>query len=134
MAARTGIDGGLNKRVSNAYHDCKRRAREAGQALDFGLEDLRALVLHKLRGGRCLYCGVPIDGMNWSLDHCQPVCRGGSFAMDNVVICCQACNTVKGVLSGTEYFDLLCLIRGWTDMARKSVIARLKAGAKLTRR
>lgn len=47
---------------------------------------------------RCVYCGrtAAEDGVRIVVDHMVPVCAGGATAMDNLVACCEDCNTEKG--------------------------------------
>lgn len=47
---------------------------------------------------RCGYCGVREDdaGATLTVDHFQPVSRGGSDDEDNLVYACHACNEFKG--------------------------------------
>lgn len=43
---------------------------------------------------RCAYCGV--QGVTLTLDHLFPRVRKGSDSGDNLVYCCQSCNSSKG--------------------------------------
>lgn len=46
---------------------------------------------------RCGYCGVSETeyGATLTIDHYQPVSRGGSDERENLVYCCHACNEFK---------------------------------------
>ncbi|WP_184198745.1 HNH endonuclease [Armatimonas rosea] len=46
---------------------------------------------------RCGYCGVSEAeyGASLTIDHYQPVSRGGSDDSENLVYCCHACNEFK---------------------------------------
>ncbi|RIK26955.1 MAG: hypothetical protein DCC55_39675 [Chloroflexi bacterium] len=49
-------------------------------------------------GFRCVYCGYsPVDGDNvvLTVDHILPVAMGGPDRADNLVACCQSCNSQK---------------------------------------
>ena len=48
--------------------------------------------LHRLTGGRCLYCGAASE----SIDHVHPRSRGGASVTENCVPACLACNGRKG--------------------------------------
>ena len=67
-------------------------------------------VLEKTRG-KCFYCECELpadrhdydwDGKivvtyrQWDVDHVQPVCKGGSNHIDNLVPSCKRCNSKKG--------------------------------------
>ena len=47
---------------------------------------------------RCGYCGVfeTDTGAHLTIDHFQPVAKGGMDAPDNLVYCCHTCNEFKG--------------------------------------
>ncbi len=43
----------------------------------------------------CYYCGIWLMGLapdQATLEHIQPVSRGGAHAMYNIVPCCERCN------------------------------------------
>lgn len=60
----------------------------------------------KVSGG-CFYCGKVLKARNRTKDHVVPIARGGSRLSHNVVTCCFACNQLKGILTGEEFFTLL---------------------------
>jgi ubiquinone/menaquinone biosynthesis C-methylase UbiE len=45
-----------------------------------------------LQGGRCFYCGAPIDAEEACLDHVIPKSLGGKGTDDNLVVCCRSIN------------------------------------------
>ena len=47
-------------------------------------------------GGRCAYCGHPIDIKDMQVDHIFPKWRGGPDAMENLNPSCRMCNFYKG--------------------------------------
>lgn len=55
-------------------------------------------------GRRCVYCAVPLDYENATLDHVYPVAKGGIDVAGNLVSACNACNRLKGDLHPTEFF------------------------------
>src|SRR5205823_15002594 len=91
------------QRSYDAYQLHKRKARAAGQFVDFGLEDLRAYVLNNLGDRRCPYCRGPILVNNFALSPKIPPERGGSFAFHNLVVTCADCEKAKGVLDYIEF-------------------------------
>lgn len=48
------------------------------------------------KASHCPYCSSHMGSMQKSLDHIQPLSRGGRHAIGNVVVCCKTCNTSKG--------------------------------------
>ena len=53
-------------------------------------------------GTRCHYCGVelvfshPIHAkITYTVDHIQPVSKGGTDALENLVLACRSCNSTK---------------------------------------
>lgn len=43
----------------------------------------------------CPYCGTPLNDLNKSIDHLDPVCKGGIHSLKNILICCKRCNYEK---------------------------------------
>ena len=54
--------------------------------------------LRQLYNFRCGYCGVSATdvGAALTIDHFQPISRGGGDIPANWVYCCFACNNAKG--------------------------------------
>lgn len=105
--------------------------RVPGRDLPFDLEDLRRHLAKRigLNAKPCTYCGAAIDILSLSLDHQDPVSRGGSLALDNLIECCADCNRLKGPLTAEEFTDLLAFLRGLPAAAQTDIRQRLKAGA-----
>lgn len=117
------------KRTTNAIDSHRKRAKAAGQRLDYGLDEFREKVIESLRLP-CYYCGVGLTDANWSSDHSTPTSRGGSYCLWNVEIVCKHCNEAKGALTHEEFSALLCVLRDFQSQARLNVIQRLRAGAR----
>jgi hypothetical protein len=105
--------------------------RVPGRELPFDLEDLRRHLAKRigLNAKPCTYCGAAIDILSLSLDHQDPVSRGGSLALDNLVECCADCNRLKGPLTAEEFGLLLDFLRKLPAAAQTDLRQRLKAGA-----
>ncbi|MFL6427804.1 MAG: HNH endonuclease [Acidobacteriaceae bacterium] len=105
--------------------------RVPGRELPFDLEDLRRHLGKRigLNAKPCTYCGTPIDIRNLSLDHQEPVSRGGSLALDNLIECCADCNRLKGALTAEEFGLLLEFLRTLPPAAQTDLRRRLNAGA-----
>ena len=80
-----------------------RRARIAAVPFDRGIS---VPALRKRDGDRCYYCSARMvfrsfkkgerPGTQATLEHMQPISRGGSHTWDNCVLACWACNIGKG--------------------------------------
>lgn len=46
-------------------------------------------------GNVCYYCGVTVAKDRLQMDHIVPRSRGGTNAIDNLVLSCPSCNKVK---------------------------------------
>lgn len=57
-----------------------------------------------IRTEACAYCRKPA---NTGLDHWIPISRGGGSTVTNVLPCCHVCNTMKNMLTGDEFLDVL---------------------------
>ncbi|MDB5822186.1 MAG: nuclease [Herminiimonas sp.] len=44
----------------------------------------------------CPYCRLPLAPRTKTLDHVKPLNTGGMHSVDNVAVCCKACNLSKG--------------------------------------
>ncbi|MEJ7811091.1 MAG: HNH endonuclease [Gemmatimonadaceae bacterium] len=69
-------------------------------------EHKRALKRATLRdcAQRCVYCGICLDLQIATLDHVQPLAKGGIHAPGNVVAACGTCNRRKGDMLPHEFF------------------------------
>lgn len=77
----------------------------------------------------CCYCGSPITYKNLSIDHSQPLSRGGSFDLANLRVCCLKCNRSKGAMTEIEFIQLQQLVATWED-GGKDLFARLRRGGR----
>jgi 5-methylcytosine-specific restriction endonuclease McrA len=120
----------LRRRIGNVYFSQKRRAEGREQTFPFDLGLFRELVEQAVKKGLCDYCQGPLTEESWSLDHMTPVARGGASTGSNLLICCRSCNEAKGILTDREWMELYRVIQGWPDVARQSILRRLRAGGK----
>jgi len=64
----------------------------------------RRVKLLKKQEGVCAYCDKKFDENNTpTVDHIIPKSKGGSYRLDNLVLVCSNCNTLKGNL--TSYHE-----------------------------
>jgi 5-methylcytosine-specific restriction endonuclease McrA len=120
------------RRSANIYRHQRDRAREYGQELPYRLPDFRELVVRCL-DGLCLYCGRPLTVANFSADHSDPTSCSRDFHLANVEIVCLRCNQTKGVMSAQEFLKLLQALKDFRPKTRQDVLARLRAGGRLTK-
>ncbi|WP_290932804.1 HNH endonuclease signature motif containing protein [Fibrobacter sp.] len=77
-------------------------------------------IVYEKYGGRCAYCGQPIEMKDMQVDHIVPIARGHSDALmkadnmergteniDNYNPACRACNFRKGMLDIEEFREAL---------------------------
>ncbi len=121
---------GLMRRTADIYFGQKKRAKVASVALKYTLEELRRRINEDLAHGWCVYCKGPLTEENLTVDHSEPIARGGGWEIDNLTVCCKTCNLAKGPLRALEFLDLMNVVGHFPDFARKNVLARLKAGGK----
>jgi 5-methylcytosine-specific restriction endonuclease McrA len=64
--------------------------------------------LLETQDGKCFYCDTPLTFYrkkpnSLEVDHKMPMPRGGSDSMENLAATCRRCNSLKGILSETEF-------------------------------
>lgn len=52
--------------------------------------------------GRCTYCG---SLSKLTIDHYNPIARGGNNAWSNLLPCCKSCNSAKNTRDGTDWLE-----------------------------
>jgi 5-methylcytosine-specific restriction endonuclease McrA len=83
----------LLARARRLLGDHKTRAKRDGVALDYGLREIVEL----LRAAPCCrWCRLPL-AFDVSLDHVQPIGRGGRHALHNLAAVCPRCQALKGL-------------------------------------
>lgn len=89
------------KRKLNYYysHFSKKYNLYNPKAYKVTLEDIRQLYANKT----CFYCNRELADREKAVDHKLPVSRGGTNDMNNLVICCQSCNSKKHNKTEIEY-------------------------------
>lgn len=70
-------------------------------------------------GGRCAYCARPESVAPLTLDHFQPLARGGVHARHNAVPACKSCNSRKNARDPFEFLFDFCRL----DAERIKLIA-----------
>jgi 5-methylcytosine-specific restriction endonuclease McrA len=116
----------LLARARRLLSDHRTRAKRDGAALDYGLTDVRQLLESS---PCCNYCRLPV-AWDVSLDHRTPTARGGRHALDNLAVCCERCNGLKGQLTEGEFHELLTSLALLHPAARADLERRLLAGGR----
>lgn len=62
-------------------------------------------LLHKLQSGLCYYCREFTTLENWTVEHRQPLARGGTNGGGNTIGACSRCNHLKGNKTEQEFID-----------------------------
>ena len=104
----------LRKLTKTRFYSCKIRCKKQNFDLP-SYEDYKEVLLDNYeRGFKCDYCGVKLDlddlypyKLRPSVDHKIPLSVGGSNNKDNLIVCCTACNIVKGTLKYETYKKLI---------------------------
>lgn len=83
-----------------------------GRTLPFTLTQFREWLLFCLGNSsegsvKCAYCPRVVTALDLRVDHGEPISRGGSLDLTNLVVCCDVCNREKGELTVTEYRELI---------------------------
>jgi 5-methylcytosine-specific restriction endonuclease McrA len=86
--------------------EAMRQARERGRHT---AREWWALVVKV--GRRCHYCGIECSPLKRpsqriTKDHRIPVSRGGSDAIENIVVACRGCNSEKSNMTEDEYLQM----------------------------
>jgi 5-methylcytosine-specific restriction endonuclease McrA len=63
--------------------------------------------------GLCHYCATPFDDAEHqaTIDHVEPIARGGGDVFENTVAACRRCNTAKRDLDPREFLAALQMHR-----------------------
>jgi 5-methylcytosine-specific restriction endonuclease McrA len=141
----------FKERVGSLYKSQVSRARQKqgptgriskkGYDLTFDQKQFTAWFLDQFGGNeggviRCKYCNVPLDAYSCVVDHEVPLKRGGSPALSNLGLPCEACNQVKGGMTPDEFRFLLdklaeMSVRFASGHAVQDITSRLQKAVKL---
>lgn len=93
------------RQYDNATSERKQAASQrAGRRSHLALpdRDKHAQLLRIRDGNRCFYCHIPLSYV-FHVDHKTPVVRGGTNALENLVLTCVQCNQEKHNKTVPEY-------------------------------
>lgn len=86
-----------------------RRARERGAVGVYSSADIASLLSGQC--ACCCYCDGDISGGKHTVEHLQPLSRGGSNWPSNLALACSSCNACKGAKTVQEFLEFLALRR-----------------------
>lgn len=75
--------------------------------------------------GKCAICGKPVKFKKMTIDHKQPLSRGGTNNYNNLQLACLSCNRLKSNLTMQELADKIADI---TKYNRKQTFFRILGG------
>lgn len=100
----------------------KRRSRRMRDQSDGSLTRGVLVRLYGQATSKCPYCTTTLKKGNRSLDHIEPLSKGGCHSLSNVIVCCRDCNTRK---RDREFADWLATLddvqRASAERAYRSV-------------
>lgn len=82
-------------------------ARLRRQRLTKPLDKLYIKALEIVQRDICPFCHKPMNGKG-TIEHLNPVSKGGNNDWWNIVLCCKSCNSRKGHLSLVDYSFKYC--------------------------
>lgn len=68
---------------------------------------------------KCAYCGMPIVGNEYHVDHFLPIKLDGAHMRQNLVIACPKCNLSKGAKHPIAFLEQMNLMAELTSEARE---------------
>jgi 5-methylcytosine-specific restriction endonuclease McrA len=130
MSISPTVEKALKARCQSIASSHRRRAKELGKVCEYGSRQLFEIACDALVRSfpACVYCGSPLLLSGLSFDHKIPVSRGGVFSLDNLAVCCSACNKIKAELTAEEYCKLVHLLKSLDPRAALSIRNRLLFG------
>lgn len=87
-------------------HQNARRYRRMAQRSDGTLTSSAVEMLYSAARA-CPYCARPLTSDSATLDHLDPVGRGGLHGISNTTACCGPCNSAKGDRPYSEWLKIL---------------------------
>lgn len=130
-AVRPDVYAIFLKRSSSIHSGMVQRAIEQYKKVPFTVAEFREWLLGIFDHGfaaRCEYSNVIITVENFSVDHKQPVSRGGVFGFANLALCTMEQNLRKGNMTVAEYMRLVAAVNSLPQDVQQSIWKRLEVG------
>ena len=108
-AVKSGLQDIYERHTEQVYRAMAGRVKAKYKVpLPFSLAEYRVFVLDKFDGNwdgvvQCCYCTRLLNVQTFVTDHVEPLKFGGSIDIDNLDLCCDECNCLKGALSADGF-------------------------------
>lgn len=66
-----------------------------------------SVITKLLQAPNCPYCQERLETACIHIDHMHPLALGGRHTVDNLIACCQRCNSLKGAVSYADWIELV---------------------------
>jgi hypothetical protein len=121
----------LLKRSASIYNGMKARAAKVYIKMPFTLAEFRDWLDRRFAGDGeafCDYSGEMILVEDFSVDHGQPISRGGTFGLSNLVLCSARENLRKGNMTREEYAQFKQHVECYAPEVQAAIWKRLEIG------
>lgn len=106
-------DGDILKKKANQRFSRIVKRSKALSIEEPNFQEIVGLIEDSYNGGfLCCYCKRKLELTAtrpyysvFSIDHKIPLSRGGSNRVENLVVCCNVCNIVKGTMTDSEFLS-----------------------------
>ena len=120
------IPDGFYDMVNRRYQSQRRRAKKLGLEPLTKNDIKKVLVDPYKKDFMCCYCdksllvkqSYPSKDVA-SVDHVVSLANRGAHYIDNLCVCCHACNIIKGTLPDNLFLKLINLIKDFKELAKK---------------
>jgi hypothetical protein len=117
-------------RARKAYHHMRERVKEkrtkknriiqVGRQIPFTLDQFNDWLVSQFHGDpngviKCRYCTRMITGMDFQVEHVEPLKQGGSLDLENLALVDEECNRFKGNLTESAFAMLKEFLRRLQD-------------------
>lgn len=94
--------------------------------MDTARKRKRRELIYQKSNGECFYCGHLIPPKEATIDHLIPKSRGGRLTLDNIVLACRHCNSIKAQIEDIDeaiqkirFYNLFGKKKRWNKSLRK---------------
>jgi hypothetical protein len=104
-AVKTGLEAIFDEHTKTVYWSMANRVkRKLKLTLPFSYAEYREWVLAAFGGNwdsviQCTYCTRLMNVQTFVTDHREPLKFGGAIGLENLALCCEECNLMKGSMS-----------------------------------